>query len=765
MKKTLVLLGLALAVTIGFCGCGNEKSEEIGIEIKKISEEEIYEQLVRVEEKAKKIEDARLSMDQGFREKWDLLKRKQAIADRAFSQSDYNATSKFLQEAEAAADWIMNRAEANEQYSELESRKRYSNSNEINAPKYASTIYAEAEKYEQQGQEAYEKIEFKQATRLYVLAANEYKKATSTASAFHAAVYEMNVAKEKADKEKASQFVSTIYQPALSQVLSAIKANAQGRYDEALQLLGSAENKFENAATTASQFTAAQQKANTAKEKADEENASRWSSTIYQEALSCSQRAVSANAQGKYDEALQLLESAVETFEKAEKEACKKAEKEACKKALSNLVKSFVKIEEKNYYIAKYEVTQAQWKAVMRNNPAYFKGTMDRPVEKVSWHDAMEFCKKLNDMGLAPADYKFSLPTEAQWEYAARGGNKSKGYEYSGSNDINEVAWYNDNSGRQTHPVGEKKPNELGLYDMSGNVWEWCLDAGGSGRVLRGGSLCDNANYCQVAYRTRDYPDERSIIFGFRLTLVPVQAINANAQGKYDEAALQLLESAAETFERTGKEASKNALSRLMKDFVKIEEKDYYIGKYEVTQAQWRAVMGNNPAHFKGADCPVENVNWHDAMEFCKKLNDYGYAPRGYKFSLPTEAQWEYAARGGNKSKGYEYSGSNDINEVAWNGDNSGDKPHDVGTKKPNELGLYDMSGNVWEWCLDWYDGYGDEKEVTDPQGPQSGSHRVIRGGSWRHYANYCRVARRNYDDPDYRDNCYGFRLALVPVQ
>ena len=120
MKKTLVLLGLALAVMLGFCGCGNEKSEETGIEIKKISEEEVYELLARVEEKAKKIEDARLSMDQGFQEKWDLLKRKQTAADRAFSKNDYNATSKFLQEAEAAADWIMNRgplrAEADEQY-------------------------------------------------------------------------------------------------------------------------------------------------------------------------------------------------------------------------------------------------------------------------------------------------------------------------------------------------------------------------------------------------------------------------------------------------------------------------------------------------------------------------------------------------------------------------------------------------------------------------------------------------------------------------
>ncbi|MBE6408527.1 MAG: formylglycine-generating enzyme family protein [Lentisphaerae bacterium] len=432
MKKTLVLLGLALAVTLGFCGCGNEKSEE-----------EIYEQLVRVEEKAKKIEDARLSIDQGFQEKWDLLKRKQAIANRAFSQSDYNATSKFLQEAEAAADWIMNCAEADEQYSVLQSRKRESNG--TYAPKYASTIYAEAEKYEQQGQEAYEKSEFEEATRLYVLAANEYKKATSTASAFRAAVRVTNAAKEKADMV----------------------------------------------------------------------NASRWASAIHQEALSCLQRAVSANAQEKYDEALQSLDAAEGTFEKAEKEALRNA--------LSHLIKSFIKIEEKDCYIGKYEVTQAQWKAVMGNNPAYFKGA-DRPVEMVSWNDAMEFCKRLNDAGLAPAGYKFSLPTEAQWEFAARGGNKSKGYEYSGSNDINEVAWHDGNSDNITHhDVGTKKPNELGLYDMSGNVMEWCLDTDGSYRVLRGGSWNLNAISCLVAFRCRNDPDYRRDFSGFRLALVPVQ--------------------------------------------------------------------------------------------------------------------------------------------------------------------------------------------------------------------------------------------------
>ena len=166
VKKTLVLLGLSFAVAIGFCGCGKEaeKSQETGIEIKKISEEEVYELLARVEEKAKKIEEVRLSMDQGFQEKWDLLKRKQAAADRAFSKNDYNATSKFLQEAEAAADWIMNRGplryEADEKKSSAENCRNAANDPYLKVSDFSFSLYQKAEEYMRQGDAAYEKIEF-----------------------------------------------------------------------------------------------------------------------------------------------------------------------------------------------------------------------------------------------------------------------------------------------------------------------------------------------------------------------------------------------------------------------------------------------------------------------------------------------------------------------------------------------------------------------------------------------------------------------------
>ena len=182
----------------------------------------------------------------------------------------------------------------------------------------------------------------------------------------------------------------------------------------------------------------------------------------------------------------------------------------------------------------------------------------------------------------------------------------------------------------------------------------------------------------------------------------------------------------------------------------------YYIGKTEVTQALWQAVMGSNPSYFKGSALPVESVSWDDCQEFIQKLNRL----TGRNFRLPTEAEWEFACRGGNNSRGYKYSGSNDIDNVAWYWDNSGGKTHPVGTKAPNELGIYDMSGNVWEWCSDWYADYTSYSQ-TDPTGPQSGSIRVGRGGSWRGIAWRCRSSSRGGNDPAGRDDYLGLRLAL----
>ena len=183
---------------------------------------------------------------------------------------------------------------------------------------------------------------------------------------------------------------------------------------------------------------------------------------------------------------------------------------------------------------------------------------------------------------------------------------------------------------------------------------------------------------------------------------------------------------------------------------------DYYIGKYEVTQSLWQAVMGTNPSYFKGDNLPVEQVSWDNCLEFISKLNSL----TGRKFRLPTEAEWEYAARGGKKSRGYQYSGSFNISDVAWYNGNSGNKIHPIGMKQANELGVYDMSGNVNEWCQDWYGSYVSSSQ-TNPLGANSGSFRVCRGGSWYFGTVNCRSSFRSRGNPDTRSRYLGFRLVL----
>ena len=396
-----------------------------------------------------------------------------------------------------------------------------------------------------------------------------------------------------------------------------------------------------------------------------------------------------------------------------------------------------VKIPGKNYSISRTEVTQKLYESIMGENPSYFcrdnedldedelknlkRNTSNYPVENVSWYDAIYFCNKLSKKnGLQPVyavdgetsvrkwDYEpynddeiygeitqdifadgYRLPTVEEWLYAAKGG---KNYRYSGSYDIDKVAWYEGNSNDVVHPVAQKNSNGYGLYDMSGNVSEWCWDSDGNERYYCGSYYGNYSNNCKVDEGLfHDYADFRDNSIGFRIV-----------RSNYGSL-----------------------------DMVKIPGKDYLIGKTEVTQKLYESIMGENPSEFKGKDNPVENVSFFDAIYFCNKLsmmygfecayalnketdvNEWEYMPNkgdepyyesiqffkeNNGFRLPTPEEWHYAEKGG---QDFKYAGSDNINEVGWCGSNSKNTTHPVATKKANGYGLYDMQGNVTEWCVE----------------------------------------------------------------
>lgn len=232
----------------------------------------------------------------------------------------------------------------------------------------------------------------------------------------------------------------------------------------------------------------------------------------------------------------------------------------------------------------------------------------------------------------------------------------------------------------------------------------------------------------------RDFINQTFTVNGVRFTMVAVKGGTFTMGATYDDAEVD-----AEVDEEPAHEVTLS---------------DYYIGQTEVTQALWEAVMGSNPSNHKGDNLPVENVSWDDCQVFIQKLNQL----TGKQFRLPTEAEWEYAARGGRKSQGYKYTGDDYIGSVAWYSGNSGYETHPVATKQANELGIYDMSGNVWEWCSDWFGGYQSSSQ-SDPQGPSSGSRRVYRGGC-SIFAWGCRVSFRDCNTPDFCNTNLGLRLS-----
>ena len=450
-----------------------------------------------------------------------------------------------------------------------------------------------------------------------------------------------------------------------------------------------------------------------------------------------------------------------------------------------------------SYYIATTEVTQGLWKAVMgesleqiaqREQEETYGIGDNYPMYYISWDDIQIFLSKLYRL----TGNKFRLPTEAEWEYAARGGNKSRHTIFAGSKDIRKVAWFDDDPRIQTHPVASKEPNELGLYDMSGSLWEWTNDwfgenyyqespkenpqgpTWGKYRTLRGGCWGRDISNKRISFRDWSLSDYRYNYAGCRIAL-SIEDVNLNNIPKNDAPKVDKYAVGDVTFSMTkvdggsfmmGATPEQNTdVNETEKPVHRVTLDDYYIGTTEVTQALWKAVMGEGvekiaerngwKTYGLGDNYPMYDVSWRDVQEFIKKLNEL----TGKNFRLPTEAEWEYAARGGVKSKQYKYAGSNNLENVAVT---SSKGAYPVALMQPNELGLYDMSGNVYEWCNDWWDKwYYHHSDNNNPEGGRPATHRVVRGGSWYFGDKYCRISYRYGRYPGIPLFDLGFRLAL----
>ncbi len=473
----------------------------------------------------------------------------------------------------------------------------------------------------------------------------------------------------------------------------------------------------------------------------------------------------------------------------------------------------------------------------------------------------------------------YRLPTEAEWEYAAKGGFKTQNYIYSGSNDAGKAGWYADNIENTAHPVGKKSRNELDLYDMSGNLYEWCWDwyadysskavtdptgaTSGSYHVVRGGCWENEASYLRVALRSSRLPYDRNRNVGFRLVRSSKERIlqysvtystshgTAPNSTRFPKGCTLTAEDLPElTYENYDFEGWYDGNTKIEAGYVvesnleltakwtfndnfvlvkggtfqmgvntdnddaapahSVTLSDFYISPYELTQGRYEELCcyessSPNASYGLGRDYPAYNVSWYDALVYCNlKSMKEGLTPcytmngetdpknwPGIKesngkyccsyttadtvwdsatcdfsadgYRLPTEAEWEYAARGGKKSNGYTYSGSNSVGEVAWYSTNSGNTTHEVGTKNKNELDLYDMTGNVHEWCWDWKTSYSSES-TSNPTGPSSGAERVFRGGDRLGIEYNLPVTFRNCWNQYGRSNSIGFRLVRSAV-
>lgn len=513
--------------------------------------------------------------------------------------------------------------------------------------------------------------------------------------------------------------------------------------------------------------------------------------------------------------------------------------------------------------------TQELWEAVMGENPSRFK-TAQRPVEMVSWEDCQKFKLRLGDRckGLT-----FTLPTEAEWEYACRAGTRTA--TYGGDQSLDEIAWYNGNSGVETHSVGQLRPNGFGLHDMLGNVWEWCWDHTGysyteekindplhetgsssADRVVRGGSWDESAQYVRAAFRGGDHPGSRDCDLGFRCSSSGSEPSSGGRRSEKGESAgrrPEVVRSPRAVLGRSrrgagedSEPANEDRLVRITKrEFerapvpqgpivrLRTDLEDVFLcqtlrpcwasrtgcdhfglwaeitvarqgaddvnqrlrwippgrflmgspesekGRFDdegpqheaivgegfwlfdtpCTQALWEAVMRENPSKFKSDRRPVEQVDWRQASDFVARLSEVA----GLPLQLPSETQWEHACRAGSEASTYagdfdpDDIGTQDgLREIAWYNVNAQGETQEVAALRPNAWGLYDMLGNVWEWCRStWCDRY-DQARLEDNESAS----RVIRGGSWVISARYVRAAFRDGNHPGFRGLSLGFRCS-----
>jgi len=447
----------------------------------------------------------------------------------------------------------------------------------------------------------------------------------------------------------------------------------------------------------------------------------------------------------------------------------------------------------------------------MGHNPSKFQGAVvddvneDLPVDFVRWQDAVEFCARLTAMDQKNISGRvYRLPTEAEWEYACRAGTTSVYWFGDEIALLPEYAWFDDNSGNRSHTVGLKEPSPWGLYDMYGNVWEWCWDFGwtyaktavkdpagpanGDTHVLRGGSWKGDYSRCRSAGRRGNLGRISPNSCGFRVVLgaaITSPVLKSNEPKRLGSSAIpwnQVKNSIGMQFASIPKGSfmmgsPQNELWRSDDETlheVTISE-NYFMGIHEVTQEQYKKVMGYNPSFVRNAvfggdtaSRPVAEVSWKDAVEFCKRLSERPeekMAARSYR--LPTEAEWEYACRAGTKSA-FSFDEKGDLlasypwhHRFGWFELNSSGETQNVGLKEPNAWGLYDMHGNVWEWCADWYGEY-PESPLVDPRGADLGTRRVTRGGSFLFgLEDLCRSASRTGMKATFRSIDVGFRIVL----